>query len=168
MYDIKKEIQIDPFALDEECLLQGRKVLDVAEAYSEAVEKRDRAKLRLDVTTANLTMQVKQDYKEFGFESKPSDIMALNTVMIQKQYIKARQRLISLNRDCELLKPGVEAFKDRSIQIGRLINLVMAGYAAGKVALTEGASEAVDRVRTEKHTATLNQNTRLQRLKREE
>lgn len=167
MFNFKEEIHIDPYILDEECLLQGRKVLDMAEIYAEAVEQRDRAKLRLDVVTADLTLKIKRNPKEYGLNDKPSDAMTVAAVTVQKRYIQARQRLIRLNRDCELLKPGVEAFKDRSIQIGRLINLVMAGYAGGKVALTEGASEAVDRKRTEHHKELLNANPRLQRLKRE-
>jgi hypothetical protein len=166
--DLKKEIQIDPYALDEECLEQGRKIIRVAELYSKAVQDRDRAKLSLEVITANLTLKIKKEYQTYGFDSKPSDAMANAAVMIQPKYIRARHKFIDLNRDCELLKPGIEAFKDRSIQIGRLINLVLTGYSGGKVHLSEEASEAVDKTRTERQTESLNKNARLQRLRRSE
>ena len=164
-FDYKEEVKIDAFALDEECLDQGRKVLAMAQAYADAVAIRDHAKLRVEVTYANLSMKVRRNPKSYGFEDKPTDKTVENTVLTHPLYIKARQRLIRLHRDCELLKPGVETFKDRSIQIGRLIQLHLSGYF-GKVKLPESSEEAVDNTRTAHQRELLNKNERLKRLGR--
>lgn len=165
MFDYEKEVRIDPFDLDVECLDQGRKVLGMAQLYADAVASRDHAKLSVEVTYANLSAKVRRNPSAFGLEGRPSDKTVENTVLIQKQYIQARQRLIRLNRDCELLKPGVETFKDRSIQIGRLIQLHLSGYF-GKVKLPESSEEAVDNQRKVHERELLNQNPRLQKFSR--
>ena len=166
VFNPKQEIKIDPFALDTECLDQGRKVLEMADLYSIAVEDRDRAKLRVEVIHAQEALRVRKNPSEYGLKDKPSDAVVNSVVTIQPRYIRARQRLIRLNRDCEMLKPGVDGFKDRSIQIGRLINLLLSGYLGGKVNLPEEGEAAVDKMRTEHHKELLNKNPRLQKLKR--
>ena len=165
MFDYKEEVKIDAFALDEECLDQGRKVIGMAQAYADAVAIRDHAKLRVEVTYANLSMKVRRNPKDFGFSDKPSDKAVESTVMTHKLYIKARQRLIRLHRDCELLKPGVDTFKDRSIQIGRLIQLHLSGYF-GKVKLPESSEGAIDNMRTAEQRELLKKNERLRKLGR--
>jgi hypothetical protein len=166
MFNPKEEIKIDPFALDTECLDQGRKVLEMADLYSIAVESRDRAKLSVEVIHAQEALRVRRNPSNYELKDKPSDAVVNSVVTIQPRYIRARQRLIRLNRDCEMLKPGVDGFKDRSIQIGRLINLLLSGYLGGKVNLPEEGEAAVDKMRTEHHKELLNKNPRLQALKR--
>ena len=166
MFIPSEEVKINPYALDEECLDQGRKALAMADLYARAVEDRDRAKLRVEVTFANISNKVRRNPSAYGVKDKPSDKMVENIVLTQPLYIRARQRLIRLNRDCELLKPGVDVFKDRSIQIGRLINLLISGITGGKINMPEGGEAAVDSMRTEHHKGLLNKNPRLQKLKR--
>lgn len=164
-FNYKEEVKIDPFDLDVECLDQGRKVLGMAQLYADSVAARDHAKLSVEVTYANLFAKIRQNPSAFGLKERPSDTTVANMVLIQKQYIQARQRLIRLNRDCELLKPGVETFKDRSIQIGRLIQLHLSGYF-GKVKLPESSEEAIDNQRKVHERELLNQNPRLQKFSR--
>jgi hypothetical protein len=166
MFNPKNEIKIDPFVLDEECLDQGRKILAMADLYSKAVEDRDRAKLRVETIFAQEALRVRRNPSAFELKDKPSDAVVSAVVTVNPRYIRARNRLIRLNRDCELLKPGVDAFKDRSIQIGRLINLLLSGYTGSRVALPEEGEAAVDKMRTEHHKELLNKNPRLQALKR--
>lgn len=165
MFNYKEEVKIDPFDLDVECLDQGRKVLGMAQLYADSIALRDHAKLSVEVIYANLSAKIRRNPKSFDIEGRPTDKTVENTVFIQKQYIRARQRLIRLNRDCELLKPGVETFKDRSIQIGRLIQLHLSGYF-GKVKLPESSEEAVDNQRKVHERELLNKNPRLQKFSR--
>lgn len=166
MFNIKEELRIDPYVLDEECLDQGRKIMTMAELYSEAVEERDRAKLQTEVVYANLSLKVRRNPEAYGLKDKPSDKQVDAVVLTQPLYIKARHRLIRATKDCELYKPGLDAFKDRSIQIGRLINMRLEGIRGGTVHLTQEAEAAVDRTRTEHDKELLNKNPRLNRLKR--
>lgn len=128
-FDFKEEMPINAWALDEELVDQGRKMMGMVESYGEAILQRDRAKLRCDVVFASLSQKVRKSPTEYGLDSgRPSDQTVTNVVTAHPLYIKARQRHILLSKEAEVLKAGVSAFQDRSQRIGRLVQLHLNGY----------------------------------------
>lgn len=128
-FDFKEEMPINMWALDEELVDQGRKIMGMVEAYGDAILQRDRAKLRCDVVFASLYQKVRNDPTEYGLPAgRSSDQTVTNVVTALPNYIKARQRHIQLSKEAEVLKSGVIAFQDRSQRIGKLVQLHLAGY----------------------------------------
>lgn len=166
MFDFKAEMPINQWALDEEMLDQGRKMMGMVDAYGEAILQRDRAKLRCEVVYASLSQKVRKSPQEYGLDQgKPSDKTVDNVVTSHPLYIKARQRLIVISKECEVLRAGVAAFQDRSWRIGKLIQLYLAGYFGRNPQVPVETSAEDAKALEEQQRSLLEGNTRMQKLR---
>jgi hypothetical protein len=128
MRDFRRDIDIDKDDLEEEWLLHPSLYLYYSCEYSEAFNAKEKAKQKLDWVTAKLDLDIRKNYKKYGFDSKPAENGIKNTVILHKEYQKALKKY---NKAQDLFSTftGVKtAFEHRKHALGNLVALKIGGF----------------------------------------
>lgn len=128
MRDFRRDIDIDKDNLEEEWLLHPSLYLYYSCEYSEAFNAKEKAKQKLDWIAAKLDLDIRKNYKKYGFDSKPAEGGIKNTVLTHKEYQKALKKY---NKAQDLFSTftGVKtAFEHRKHALGNLVALKIGGF----------------------------------------
>lgn len=126
--DFRRDIEIDKDNLEEEWLLHASLYLHYSSQYADAFYQKDQAKLKLDWVMAELDLEIRKNFKNFGFDSKPAEGGIKNTIIVNKKYQKA---LKTFNQKTKILNnmTGVKtAFEHRKHALGNLVALKIGGF----------------------------------------
>ena len=125
--DYKKEIKINPDNLEHEWLIQPSNYLDACELYSDAIEIRDKAKLKLDVVYAELDAKVRKNYSKY-FDSKPTETQIKQWILLRKEYQKAEYALIRANKSANNMLGVKQSFEHKKAALGNIVQMKLSGY----------------------------------------
>lgn len=146
--EYEKDLEIDKYALDAECMDQPRRFIHWAEALAEASSVRDRMDQSLDVTLAQTEMKVRKDPTAYGLE-KVTDASVKALVTIDPFVVKAEELLIQAKHRVNILFAAKEAFEQRKSMLENLVKLFLSGYwsdpkikGEAKETLSKGADDA--------------------------
>ncbi len=126
--DFKQDIEINKDDLEGEWLEHPSLYLHYSEIYADAIYRRDKAKLKLDLVMAKLDLAIRKDPHKYDFNSKPTEGGIKNTIMIQEEYIKAQEEL---NKKTKVLNSfsGVKtAFEHKKHSLSNLVALKIGGF----------------------------------------
>ena len=127
MNDYEKDLEIDKYALDAECLDQAHKFAKWSEGLADAFSERDRMEQALNVTKAQVDKDIRTTPAQFGLE-KVTETAVLNLVILDKRTQKAEADLIQANHTVGLYMTAKGAFEQRKSMIENLIKLFLSGY----------------------------------------
>ncbi len=128
--EFEKDRQLDPNALDVECLQQADLFFKWAERAVEAKGKADRCKLRMEVIEAKLGRRCREKPEQFGL-ARVTELGVQSAVKCHKSYTNAYRKWIRARETAQLLDKAVEAMEQRKRMLEVLITLHGQQYFAG-------------------------------------
>lgn len=90
--DFIKDMAIDREDLEGEWVYQPALAMQYSEEYVEALDYRDKLKRKLDFLHAELSLDIRKNPSNYGFESKPAEGAIKAKVETHKKYVKACDR----------------------------------------------------------------------------
>lgn len=128
MRDFRRDIDVNKDNLEEEWLLHPSLYLHYSCEYSKAFTKKEELKQKLEWISAKLDLDIRKDYKKYGFTSKPAEGGIKNTIITNKEY---QEMLINYNKALSLFTTmtGVKtAFEHKKHALANLVALKIGGF----------------------------------------
>jgi len=125
--NFKEDLVIDQYSLDKEWMNQALLYADWAEKSVTAAFEYDKAKERLDVTKAELDMNIRKDPSSFGIE-KVTEGSIQSTITSNLIYQEANNKLLEAKRDAKLLEVAKDSFEHRKKALEKLTDLFLSKY----------------------------------------
>ena len=124
--DFQKELSINKYKLDEECLSHSSRYAYYAEACAVAKTEVSRAKDRLDLTEAEQREAIRVRMDKDGL--KPTIPMLDSAIIRDEKVIKAKAELREAEEVYNRLQVAVNAMDARRSELDNLVKLYVAGY----------------------------------------
>lgn len=149
-------LEIDPFALDRECIRQPRLFFAAAEIVAQKRAYADEAKSGMDLVAADLDARIRAKPEKFGIE-KVTEGAINKSIQATDEYIDARKAHAKARYEADVAQALVTALEHKKSMLGHLVALQGQNYfsdvrpptTAGKSYLDETKHErAVNRTRT--------------------
>jgi hypothetical protein len=137
--DFKKDLTINPYNLEEECVSQPSLYMDYVLLFAQAVSARDKAKLNLEVVEAETARNVRENPEKYGVIEGArgyTEAGYSSAVSVSKEVQEATLGLIDAQEQVEIFKGAKEAMLDKSRQLTNLTHLYYY-INPGKAAETE-------------------------------
>jgi hypothetical protein len=161
--EFEKDLEIDKYSLDAECLDQPRKFMEWSQDYADAVSEQDRADQKLEVVKAQVEMEARKNPESFGLE-KVTDNSIKAAVTMSKKVMEAHEAWVMTKHQVNVLRAGREALEQRKTMLENLVKLFLSGYWADPKIKPE-AKEALAEEGAEKQKQGLSKNPRLLKKK---
>ncbi len=140
----KEDIGVDKYSLDTCWEEQATFLMQYSELSNDANVLKDHAEMvvekkesEIKEITAQLTLDVKFKFKDYGFDKPPSDTTAAAWAITQNEYkvkleelISAKEDLIDKRNKSYRLRNAVSAFADRKAALQHLQTLFLNNYYA--------------------------------------
>jgi hypothetical protein len=124
--DFQKELSINKYKLDEECLSHSGRFAYYAEACAVAKTNVSKANDNLKLVTAEANLRIRKNYAENG--QKFTEAVIASELEIDKQVLKARDELREAEEIYGRLQVAVNAMDARRSELDNLVKLYVAGY----------------------------------------
>ena len=124
--DFQKDLSINKYKLDEECLSHSSRYAYYAEACAVAKTEVSRAKDRLDLTEAEQREAIRIRMEKDGI--KPTIPMLDSATIRDEKVIKAKAELREAEEVYNRLQVAVNAMDARRSELDNLVKLYVAGY----------------------------------------
>lgn len=125
-FDFEKDISINKFKLDEECLSHSAIYARYAQAQAEAKTLVSMAKDNLELTQAERYDVIKENFEKDGI--KATIPMMEKAVLCDEEVIKAKKKVREAEDVYAKLSVSVSAFEHRKSELDNLVKLYCAGY----------------------------------------
>ncbi len=137
MGDYKQDLLITLEDLGTDWLSQPQKFMEWGEKWANAVRVRDKKKEMLDITKAELDGDIRANWKEHGFESKPTEAAILATITKSQKYGEANEELAKAIEEMNIFAVAKSAFEHRKKALENVTSLYLAGYYGSKPKLQD-------------------------------
>ncbi len=125
------DIEVDENDLEGEWLTHPSIYMHYSQILSNAIAKRDDAKLRMEWIAAKIDLDVRKNWEsKYKFTSKPAEGAIKNTILTNKKYLKAYR---NFNRCVKIVNSmtGVKtAFEHKKHSLSNLVSLAISGFHA--------------------------------------
>ena len=125
-FDFEKDLSINKFRLDEECLSHSSLYFKYAEAQQEAKTNVSRAKNNLELVEAERYEEIRIEKEKAGI--KTTIPMLEKALVCDEVVIKAKRKLIEAESIYGKLTVAVQAMDSRRSELDNLTKLYCAGY----------------------------------------
>ena len=148
-------LQIDPDALDVECLEQATLFMRVSKESARINHEETLAKSRLDVAQAECSDAIRKKPEKYEID-KPTEGAIFNKVLQHEDYVEALGEYHHIKHEAALVSSAVKAFEHRKRMIEMLVTLAgQEWYATPTVPRNlkheqEKRHERIDRQNTER------------------
>ena len=133
-HDYKEDAQIDPQALPAEWERQPQLFIYWAEEHAYAMQKRDKAKERLDLLRAQLDSDLRINFTEYGFAAKPTEAAIAAAILQQPDYIKAQDALSDEYVNVNIMMAAKNGMETKRKALENLTQLQIAGFYGANTA----------------------------------
>lgn len=124
--DFQKDLSINKYKLDEECLSHSSRYAYYAEACAVAKNNVSKAGDNLKLVTAEANLRIRKTYADNG--QKFTEAVIASELEIDKPVIKARDELREAEEVYNRLQVAVNAMDARRSELDNLVKLYVAGY----------------------------------------
>lgn len=135
-FDFEKDLSINKFRLDEECLSHSSIYFRYAEAQQEAKAEVANAKDNLELVEAETNLKIRKNLSESG--QKFTEAMVTSMLVVSPEIKKAKSNLREAEEVYAKLSVAVQAMDSRRSSLDNLVKL----YCAGYFSVANGSSEA--------------------------
>lgn len=125
-FDFEKDLSINKFRLDEECLSHSSIYFRYAEAQAKAKTKAAKAKDNLELVKAERYDEIKSEFEKKGI--KTTIPMMDKAVLSDSEVIEATNKLRKAEDISAKLDVAVKAFEHRKSELDNLVKLYCSGY----------------------------------------
>jgi len=134
--NFKKDISIDPSALDTEWIRQPALIFSYSEETAKAKKELDLLRERVDVCRAELSKKIRTEPESFGI-TKLTESVVESTVILQPEYQELMQKFIEKKFDVEVLSSAVKALDQKKSALENLVKLLSLSYFSSPKANSE-------------------------------
>ena len=124
--DFQKELSINKYRLDEECLSHSSKYAYYAEAQALAKSELAKAKDNLEYVVAEANLRIRKDYEAEG--KKVTEALVTSAIVLDVEVIEAKEKLREAEEVYNRLSVAVQAMDTRRSELDNLVKLYCAGY----------------------------------------
>ena len=124
--EFQKDVRINKYRLDEECLSQSSRYAYWSEAYALAKTNLVAAKDNLEYTKAMRSIALRNLYQETG--EKFTEVKLESAVLIDDEYLEAKAKYREADEVCNKMMVAVNAMEMRKSELDNLVKLYVAGY----------------------------------------
>lgn len=129
--DFQKELSINKYRLDEECLSHSSKYAYYAEAQALAKSEVAKAKDNLEYVYAEANLRIRADYEKQG--KKVTEALIASTIALDEEVIDAKKKVREAEEIYNRLSVAVQAMDTRRSELENLVKLYCAGYFSNVV-----------------------------------
>lgn len=127
-FNFEKDISINKYKLDEECLSHATLYFNYADACVQAKLAMNRANDRYSLVKAEANIRIREGYTQEGIKFTESVIAS--ELEKDADVIKARESLREAEETYARLQVAVQAMEARKAELDNLVKLYIAGYFA--------------------------------------
>lgn len=124
-FDFEKDLSINKFRLDEECLSHSSIYFRYAEAQAKAKTRAAKAKDNLELVKAERSVAIREELSESG---KVTEAMINANILKDEEVLEATNKLRKTEDISAKLDVAVKAFEHRKSELDNLVKLYCAGY----------------------------------------
>ena len=124
--DFQKELSINKYRLDEECLSHSGRYAYYSEACAIAKSNVSKAKDNLELTMAEANIRIRQKFADDGV--KFTEALVTSTITMDSEVKKSKSELREAEETYARLDVAVKAFEARRSELDNLVKLYCAGY----------------------------------------
>ena len=124
--DFQKELSINKYRLDEECLSHSGRYAYYSEACAIAKSNVSKAKDNLELTMAEANIRIRQKFADDGV--KFTESLVTSTITMDSEVKQAKAELRDAEEVYGRLSVAVSAFEARRSELDNLVKLYCAGY----------------------------------------
>lgn len=125
-FDFEKDLSINKFKLDEECLSHSSLYFRYAEASREAKSEVSKQKNNLELVEAQRREEIRIELEKKGI--KPTIPMLDSAVIRDEEVVKCKELVRKAEDICAKLSVAVTAMEHRKSELDNLVKLYCAGY----------------------------------------
>ncbi len=123
---LANELKIDRDSLDEECITQPNRFFHASEGYTLSVAAKDKKKLELELMTAKLDREIRDDL--VANKEKITDKIVEQEIIRDEQYQRASREYIEASLTSNRWNALKEAYRQRADMLKVLQSLHSSGY----------------------------------------
>lgn len=124
--DFKKELEINKYRLDDECLGHSAKYAYYAEAQAEAKARLSELKDKLDFVSGEANLRIRKEYAERG--EKVTEGIVASRLSTDSDVVKAKADVREGEEIYLRLTSAVNSMDVRRSELDNLVKLYVAGY----------------------------------------
>lgn len=136
-FNYLEDLHIDKYRLDEELILQPKKMIKYNTAHAQAVLDRDRAKQNLDVVKAELDSEIRDFFR--SRDIKFTEAVVDGKIKTSEKYKEALNKFQEAEYNVNIKFSAVMAMNARRPILEDLVRLYLSGYWAEPRVGKEGA-----------------------------
>lgn len=121
-----KDLSINKYRLDEECLSHSSRYAYYSEAQAVAKSNVSKAKDNLEYVTAEANLRIRKEYTEKG--EKFTEAVITSQLTLDKSVNEAKSKLREEEEVYARLSVAVQAMETRRSELDNLVKLYCAGY----------------------------------------
>lgn len=121
-----KDISINKYRLDEECLSHAGIYARYAELQADAKTELTKAKDNLDLVKAERNIAIREELAKSG--AKTTEAMITSYLTMDKKVIEANEKVVAQEDIYGKLCVAVQAFEHRKSELDNLVKLYCSGY----------------------------------------
>ena len=126
--DYNKDIEIDENDLEGEWLVHPAIVMYYNKAFADAQYNRDKLKIKLDQESAKLDSDVRKNWKDLNFDSKPTENAIRSYILLHPNYRKAEIKHLKAIREVVMLTGVRNSFEHRKKALENIVSLRITGF----------------------------------------
>ena len=128
--DYEQDMELKQHGLDFEWLRQSSLYLKYSVLYADLASYRDEAKEELQRIDAKTDLEIRSNYGEYGFETRPTEAAIKAVILQDAGHIKAANELILATREVNIVQGAKVALDHKKSALERLSTLYLSGYWA--------------------------------------
>ena len=126
--DYNKDIEIDENDLEAVWLEHPAIVMYYNKALADAQYNKDKLKIKLDQESAKLDADVRKNWKELNFDSKPTENAIRSWIILHPTYRKAELRHLKAIHEVNNLTGVRSSFEHRKKALENIVSLRITGF----------------------------------------
>jgi len=130
MSEYADDIRIDHLDLELELIRQPSIYLKYSELTVDANFEKDRAKELLRTVESEIDLDIRQNWEEFGFDSKPTEGGIKACITQQPKYINTLSKYMNATKTYNSLSGARVALEHKKKSLELLVSLLIRGYSA--------------------------------------
>ena len=124
--DFEKDISINKYKLDEECLSHSSLYFRYSSMQADAKTRVSKAKDNLELVEAERNLAIRKTLSESG--TKVTEAMITSALIVDKEVIEAKNQVREAEDFFMKLSVAVQAFEHRKAELDNLVKLYCSGY----------------------------------------
>lgn len=124
--DFEKDISINKYKLDEECLSHSSLYFRYSSMQADAKTRVSKTKDNLELVEAERNLAIRKTLSESG--TKVTEAMITSALIVDKEVIEAKNQVREAEDVFMKLSVAVQAFEHRKSELDNLVKLYCSGY----------------------------------------